>query len=149
MPKAKFPKLPMPKIDGPLNKGNGSMRGGKKGGGDGSSLMGPGGRGGSNSGRGGMKGQRAGKGKVAPGEHPNGSWETKSGILGDFTYNASDGKTYYGQEAMDKYEEDHPGEGGPHDGLTGESGMYWGDSSFHPSQQSDQQEPATAGRWGG
>lgn len=128
MPRSKFPKMP----------GAQSRRGSKQGG-DGGALMGQG-SGGKRGGRGGMQGQRGGKGgKVAPGEHPNGSWETESGILGDFAYNAPDGKTYYGREGMEKYEQDHPGEGGPHDGITHESGMYWGESSFHGgSQQQDQ-----------
>jgi hypothetical protein len=115
----------------------GGSRGGKRGG-DGASI-------GDSKAKGGLRGQRGGKGRPAlntDGYPPQkGGAETESDILGGFTYYCeADGKTYHGQEAMDKYEEDHPGEGGPHDGITGESGMYWGDSSFHPSGgQQDQQ----------
>ena len=75
---------------------------------------------------------------LEPGQGPgriggHGGWDTSSDILGGFTYKAPDGKTCHGQEAMDMYEMDNPGEGGPHDGITNESGMYWGESQWKPA----------------
>jgi hypothetical protein len=132
-------------IGSSLRGAGGGMRGGKKGGGDGSSLMGPAGQGGRK--KGGKKG-RGGGSAGAGGAGGAVGGVAESDILGGFKYEASDGQTYYGQEAMDKYEEDHPGEGGPHDGITGESGMYWGEGSYHPSTGGDQDGAGADDRWG-
>ena len=131
MAKAKFPKMKAP----------GGSKGGGRGGGGGSRM--PKGSDGASQlpsqARGGLKQQRGGsKGRPAmntDGYPPQkGGAEFESDILGGVTYySEQDGQTYHGQEAIDMYERDHPGENGPHDGITGESGMYWGDGQWNPS----------------
>jgi hypothetical protein len=153
MPRSKFPTPKMPKAPGAGRGGGGGGRGGARGG-DGASQL-------PTNARGGIRGQRGGGAFGKGGAHnmdghpvgPGGAM-TESDIFGGFSYySEADGKTYHGQEAMDAYERDHPGEGGPHDGITGESGMYYGDSQWHPSEggagagagAGDQQ----GSRWGG
>lgn len=127
MPRAKFPTPKMPKASGPRGGGGAGAR---TRGGDGASI-------GQSKARGGFRGKgRKGKPALNTDGYPPqaGGAEFESDILGGVTYYCeADGRTYYGQEAIDKYEQDHPGENGPHDGITGESGMYWGDGQWQPS----------------
>lgn len=133
MPRSKFPTPKMP-------RGGSGARDGASRGGDGASQLPTKARGGLT-----KRGQRGGRGgqpafntdgyPVGPG---GASFESDI-FGGNSYYSEADGKTYHGQEAIDAYERDHPGEGGPHDGITGESGMYYGESQWNPSGQQDQQ----------
>lgn len=145
MPRGKFPE-PKTGRGGSSTRG-GAQRGGsapRARGGDGASQL-------PTQAKGGIRGQRGGAGRPSlnlDGYPPGpGGAECESDFLGGFTYySEADGKTYHGREAMDMFERDHPGENGPHDGITGESGMYYGDSQWNPSGGGDDQ--GRGGGWG-